>query len=203
MSQERFGDAVILLQRLLAFAEAEKWLHSMVEILNLLAITAAQTGDNARAFELLEKSLAIGLREGYFRNFVDEFAPMGALLDQYLLSVKKRKKPADGHCWQRFAIVLLRLSLCRRKRPRYGRRSNVSVRFQFIRTGNQSTVKIPKSGKSWLTSSIIRDMRWVGRKLWRRFGRTALMKKPITIFMCNVSIAKIFKRSRASGDFRL
>jgi LuxR family maltose regulon positive regulatory protein len=96
MSQGRFRDAAILLQRLLAFAEAEKRLHSTVEILNLLAITTAKTGDNARALELLEKSLVIGLQEGYVCSFVDEFAPMAALLEKYLLSVKEPKEPADS-----------------------------------------------------------------------------------------------------------
>jgi LuxR family maltose regulon positive regulatory protein len=88
ISQERFGDAAILLERLLTFAETEKRLHSKVEILNLMAINTAQN-NVARALELLERSLAIGLREGYFRSFVDEFAPLAALLEQYLSAMKK------------------------------------------------------------------------------------------------------------------
>jgi len=104
MSQGCFGDAAILLQRLLTFAESEKRLHSLVEILNLQAITAAQTEDLTGALELLEKSLTIGLREGYFRSFVDEFAPMATLLEQYLLKntfshggTETQRKPSS---WQ-------------------------------------------------------------------------------------------------------
>jgi LuxR family maltose regulon positive regulatory protein len=97
MSRRRFGDTAILLQRLLTFAEAEKRLHSLVEILNLLAITAAQVGDIPKALDLLEKSLVIGLREGFCRSFVDEFAPMAALLEQYLLPTKERLEPDDEH----------------------------------------------------------------------------------------------------------
>jgi LuxR family maltose regulon positive regulatory protein len=96
MSQERFGDAVILLERLLTFAEAEQRLHSMVEVLNLMAVNTAQTGDLNRAMELLNKSLAIGLEQGYFRSFVDEFAPMRALLEQYLFWAKERTETADN-----------------------------------------------------------------------------------------------------------
>jgi hypothetical protein len=105
MSRERLGDAAILLQRLLTFVEAEKRLHSKVEILNLLAFTAAQTGQKDRTMELLEQSLTNGLQEGYFRSFVDEFAPMATLLEQYLHWVKERKKPADSRRGQLLAYA--------------------------------------------------------------------------------------------------
>jgi LuxR family maltose regulon positive regulatory protein len=100
MSRARCGDAAILLQRLLTFAQAEERSHSMVEILNLLAINAVQTGDMAGALEMLERSLEIGLQEGYLRSFIDESLPMAALLDQYLLRAKEQNGPPDKHSKQ-------------------------------------------------------------------------------------------------------
>lgn len=97
MERKRFEDAAILLHRLLTFAEVEKRLHSMVEILNLLAINADKTGETASAIIFLEKALSIGLRESYLRSFIDESAPMAALLDKYLRLQKNRKEPADNN----------------------------------------------------------------------------------------------------------
>ncbi len=96
MERERFEDAAILLQRLSAFAEGEKRLHSMVEIFNLQAINADKTGETSSAIIFLEKALAIGWQEGYFRSFIDESAPMAALLDKYLRFQKNQKKSADN-----------------------------------------------------------------------------------------------------------
>ena len=95
MVWERYDDAAILLQRLLAFTEDEKRLHSMVEILNLLAISADKTGETSLAVNYLEKALSIGLRESYLRSFIDESEPMAELLDKYLRMQKKRKEPAN------------------------------------------------------------------------------------------------------------
>jgi LuxR family maltose regulon positive regulatory protein len=109
ISQERFGDAAILLERLLTFAETEKRLHSKVEILNLMAINTAQNSV-ARALELLERSLAIGLREGYFRSFVDEFAPLAALLEQYLTGAEK---PGESTTDRRQTVLVYAADLLR------------------------------------------------------------------------------------------
>ncbi len=83
------SDAEILLLRLLSFTETECRLHSQVEILNLLAMIACQKGNTRLAVEYLEKSLRIGLVEGYVRSFIDEQAPMLIVLRLAARSFKK------------------------------------------------------------------------------------------------------------------
>ncbi|MEN6471053.1 MAG: LuxR C-terminal-related transcriptional regulator [Clostridiaceae bacterium] len=76
LAKRNANDAEILLMRLLSFAEAENRLHSMVEILNLLAMTAFQKGGADPAAAYMERSLGIGFSEGYVRSYLDERAPL-------------------------------------------------------------------------------------------------------------------------------
>ncbi|HWP97543.1 MAG TPA: LuxR C-terminal-related transcriptional regulator [Syntrophomonadaceae bacterium] len=92
--RQRFNDAHILLNRLLGFAEGLKRNHSTVEISNLLAITAVKNLDEEIAEKNLEKSLSIGIKEGYVRSFVDELAPMASLLEMYIRKRKNRGRLA-------------------------------------------------------------------------------------------------------------
>lgn len=82
-------DAEILLARLLSYTEAEGRLHSKVEVLNLLAMIACQKGNAPLAAGYLGKSLRIGLAEGYLRSYIDEQAPMLAVLRLAARSFKK------------------------------------------------------------------------------------------------------------------
>lgn len=84
IAKKRYGDAHLLLNRLLNFAEGLKRSHSIVEITNLLAITALKNSNEALAEEYLEKALSIGIDEGYIRSFVDELDPMVRLLELYI-----------------------------------------------------------------------------------------------------------------------
>lgn len=90
MLDGRLHDAELLLQRLLSFTEGEDRLHSMVEILNLLAMRAYKNNDMRGAMNHFEKSLAIGMKEGYVRSYMDELAPMADLLRYYTMRGKKR-----------------------------------------------------------------------------------------------------------------
>ncbi|HOG01324.1 MAG TPA: LuxR C-terminal-related transcriptional regulator [Clostridia bacterium] len=81
-AKKNANDAEILLMRLLSFAEAENRPHSMVEILNLLSMIAFQTGNARAALEHMERSLRVGLAEGYVRSYLDEQSPMLAVLRQ-------------------------------------------------------------------------------------------------------------------------
>lgn len=89
------NDAEMLLLRLLSFAQEEDRRHSMVEVLNLLAMIACQKGNTRMAAEYMEKSLSIGLREGYVRSYLDEQTPMLVLLKQAsgILEEKKGASP--------------------------------------------------------------------------------------------------------------
>lgn len=100
MAQERRHDAKLLLQRLLSFAEENARLHSLVEVLNLLALLDYQNNYLPGALKYLEKSLKIGMAEGYVRSYLDEFSPMARLLRYYTAS--RRKRP-DRHAAKQLA----------------------------------------------------------------------------------------------------
>ncbi len=80
MAGDQYADAEMLLLRLLSFTRVESRRHSKVEILNLLAILAYKKTDLAGAVDYLEKSLAIGMKEGYIRSYVDELDLISGLL---------------------------------------------------------------------------------------------------------------------------
>ncbi len=75
------AEAVVpLLHRLLADAEAHARLHSAIEIRTLQALANDALGDRPRALMMLKEALALAEPEGYVRSFVDEGAPLVALL---------------------------------------------------------------------------------------------------------------------------
>lgn len=90
----RTQDAQLLLQRLLAFTGDAKRLHSRVEVLNLLALLAFRNHHTLSALRYMDESLAIGLKEGYVRSYLDELSPMAQILRAY---IKSRRKPAEEH----------------------------------------------------------------------------------------------------------
>jgi ATP/maltotriose-dependent transcriptional regulator MalT len=74
--------AVELLTRLLAVAEAGGWMGDVIEILILQALALQAQGATTQALTTLGRALALAEPEGYVRLFVDEGAPMAALLAQ-------------------------------------------------------------------------------------------------------------------------
>jgi LuxR family maltose regulon positive regulatory protein len=76
------AQAVDLLGRLRAAAETGARTGSLIEILILEALAAADGGDSASALATLEQALTAAEPEGYVRLFVDEGQPMTALLRQ-------------------------------------------------------------------------------------------------------------------------
>src|SRR5215472_5101539 len=75
-------DALRLLDRLLADAEAKARMGSALEILMVQAVALAAQHDRKRALIALERALTQAAPEGYVRLFVDEGMPMLALLQQ-------------------------------------------------------------------------------------------------------------------------
>jgi LuxR family maltose regulon positive regulatory protein len=69
-----------LLARLLAHAESKARMHSAIEILVVQALAYDALDDRPRALTALERVLALAAPEGYIRMFVDEGAPLAALL---------------------------------------------------------------------------------------------------------------------------
>ncbi len=85
-------DARFLLQRLLAFNAEGKRPHSRVETLNLLALLAYKDNHVRQALRYIDESLAIGIREGYVRSYLDELAPMAQILRAYIKSRGKQSE---------------------------------------------------------------------------------------------------------------
>ncbi len=69
-----------LLERLLRDAEAKERMNSVLEILVLRALAQETQGNSTSALSTLERALVLAAPEGYIRLFVDEGAPMLALL---------------------------------------------------------------------------------------------------------------------------
>lgn len=72
--------ATRLLDRLLAAAERGQRTGSVIEILLLRALAHRELGDMPAALVALEQALTLAEPEGYVRAFLDEGAPMAALL---------------------------------------------------------------------------------------------------------------------------
>jgi LuxR family maltose regulon positive regulatory protein len=75
-------DVLRLLDRLQRSAEAKARMGSVLEILVLRALALESYGDRTEALTALEKALLQASPEGYVRLFIDEGAPMRALLRQ-------------------------------------------------------------------------------------------------------------------------
>jgi ATP/maltotriose-dependent transcriptional regulator MalT len=73
-------DAVALLDRLLEAAEEGQRMRSVIEILVLQALAHQAAGDAPAGLVPLQRALALAEPEGYVRIFVDEGAPLTALL---------------------------------------------------------------------------------------------------------------------------
>jgi LuxR family maltose regulon positive regulatory protein len=74
--------ALQLLDRLLADAEAKDRRDSVLEILIVQALARWAQGTRPAALETLSRALALGAREGYVRRFVDAGPAMPALLQE-------------------------------------------------------------------------------------------------------------------------
>jgi LuxR family maltose regulon positive regulatory protein len=80
LAEGRPEEAAQLLTRLLALAEAGGWMGDVIEILALQALALQAQGASTQALTTLRRALALAEPEGYVRIFVDEGAPMAALL---------------------------------------------------------------------------------------------------------------------------
>jgi len=74
------ADVLLLLERLLAEAEASRRWHSVLEILLVLALAREEQGDHRTALATFGRALALAEPEGYVRLFLDEGPPLLALL---------------------------------------------------------------------------------------------------------------------------
>jgi LuxR family transcriptional regulator, maltose regulon positive regulatory protein len=84
LAQNKTGEALEFLEELLEAAESKERMWHVIEILMLQALAFEARGETERALAALERSLALAEPEGYVRTFVDEGAPMAALLAKLL-----------------------------------------------------------------------------------------------------------------------
>jgi LuxR family transcriptional regulator, maltose regulon positive regulatory protein len=89
-----FDDALRLIDRLLEAAESGARMGSAIEILILRGLALHARMETNGAFAVLERALTLGEPEGYVRVFVDEGAPMAALLSEFLKARRKGERGA-------------------------------------------------------------------------------------------------------------
>jgi len=88
-------DALGLLDRLFETAEAGGRIGSIIEILALRALALQARHESSETLATLERSLVLAEPEGFVRVFVDEGAPMEALL--WELFKARRRGPREAH----------------------------------------------------------------------------------------------------------
>src|SRR5215212_6130454 len=100
-------DALGLIDRLLRHAESGARMGSVIEILILQALALRARRDISGALVALETALFLAQPEGYVRLFVDEGAPMEALLWELLKARSKGASDARQHAMLDYARLLL------------------------------------------------------------------------------------------------
>lgn len=83
-TQQRWDEAIKLLQRMLEPAEAGMRISRMIEILTLQALSLQAQGSTTQAMTPLERALALAEPGGFIRTFVDEGSQMARLLYEAL-----------------------------------------------------------------------------------------------------------------------
>jgi LuxR family maltose regulon positive regulatory protein len=86
------NESLRLLDRLLGAAEAGGRMGSVIEILALRALALQAHHESNGALAALERALTLAEPEGYVRVFVDEGAPMAALLSEFLQTRRKEDR---------------------------------------------------------------------------------------------------------------
>src|SRR5262249_19014276 len=80
LAQDRPGEALALLDRLLGQAAAQDRMGSVIEIQALRALALAAGGDEPAAVRTLAQALTLASPHGYAQVFADAGPPLGALL---------------------------------------------------------------------------------------------------------------------------
>jgi len=84
LAQDRAGQALAVLERLLVAAAAQGRIGSIIEIRALQALALAASAQEESAVDTLAEALILACPPGYVRVFADEGAPMGALLGRLI-----------------------------------------------------------------------------------------------------------------------
>jgi len=105
VAQDRPGEALALLDRLLAQAVAQDRIGSVIEIQALRALAQAAGGDEPTAVTTLAEALTLASPRGYVRVFADEGPPMRALLGRIIAAHRAGQPPARAIPFSHLARV--------------------------------------------------------------------------------------------------
>ena len=94
LAQDRPGQALTLLDRLLAQATTGGRIGSVIEIRALQALAHQASRDEPAAMAVLVEALALSCPQGHVRVFADEGPPMGALLGRLVAAHRAKQAPA-------------------------------------------------------------------------------------------------------------
>ena len=94
LAQDRPGQALMLLDRLLAQATTGGRIGSVIEIRALQALAHQASRDEPAAMAVLVEALALSCPQGHVRVFADEGPPMGALLGRLVAAHRAKQAPA-------------------------------------------------------------------------------------------------------------
>ena len=93
LAEGSFSGVDELLDRLLALAETQKRMGSIIEILLTQALVHQAQGNRTQALAALERALAFSEPEGYLRIFMDEGEAMHRLISEFRLTISTRAEP--------------------------------------------------------------------------------------------------------------
>ena len=94
LAQDRPGQALILLDRLLGQAATGGRIGSVIEIRALQALAHQASRDEPAAMAALVEALTLSCPQGHVRVFADEGPPMGALLSRLVAAHRAKQAPA-------------------------------------------------------------------------------------------------------------
>jgi LuxR family maltose regulon positive regulatory protein len=94
LAQDRPGQALTLLDRLLAQAATGGRIGSVIEIRALQALAHQASSDEPTAMAALVEALTLSCPQGHVRVFADEGPPMGALLGRLAAAHRAKQAPA-------------------------------------------------------------------------------------------------------------
>lgn len=106
LAQGRGEENLLFLERLLNFAEKQERLPNILEISNLLALAYHAVGRTKAGLQILEQNLRRGRKYGYFRLFVDEGAPLLALLKRFSLPAYRERLEDEASYLAQLATAL-------------------------------------------------------------------------------------------------
>jgi LuxR family transcriptional regulator, maltose regulon positive regulatory protein len=106
LAQDRPGEALALLGRLLAQAVAQDRMGSVLEIQALRVLALAAGGDQPAAVSALAEALTLASPQGYVRVFADEGPPMRALLRQVVVARRAGQPAGRGIPFRQLARLM-------------------------------------------------------------------------------------------------